>query len=76
LNLTGLDSYLYISWFAFEFCLSVTVLCCSTRFMTRMEIEQLMNLKFLVTMKKEIAEIKRRLMHWRTPNSPRMENQE
>jgi hypothetical protein len=47
----GLDSSLYVSWFASEFCLSVTMLCCSMGFV--MKIEQCINLKFLVKLKKK-----------------------
>jgi hypothetical protein len=51
-NQTRLDSCPYVSWFAYELYLSVTMSCCSTRFVTRMKIKQHINLKFLVKLKK------------------------
>jgi hypothetical protein len=44
---------LSVSWFASELCFSVAMLCCSARFVTRMKIEQRINLKFLVKPKKK-----------------------
>jgi hypothetical protein len=50
-NRTRLESSLYVSWFASELCLSVTMLCCSARFVARIKIEQHINLKFPVKLK-------------------------
>jgi hypothetical protein len=50
LHSTGLESYFYNSLFAFELCLSLTMLCSSAGFVTRMKIEQRINLKFLANM--------------------------
>jgi hypothetical protein len=52
-NQTRLDSPLCVILFASELCLSVTMLCCSAGFVTRMKIEQCINLKFLVKLKKK-----------------------
>jgi hypothetical protein len=51
-NWTRLDPSLYVSWFASELCLSVTMMCCSAGFMTSMRIKQRINLKFLVKLEK------------------------
>jgi hypothetical protein len=56
MNRTRLDSSLYVSWFVSELCLSVTKLCCSAGFVARMKIEQRINLKFLVKLKKTPTE--------------------
>jgi hypothetical protein len=44
---------LYASWFASELYLRVTMLCCPAGFVTRTKIEQRINLKFLVKLKKK-----------------------
>jgi hypothetical protein len=54
-NRKRLDSSLYISWFASELCLSAAMLCCSVGFVTRVKIEQCINPKYVVKLRKELC---------------------